>query len=207
MIPALRPALPAARALVRPGGLAWTLAFALAAAGGLLADEPRGRLLAAPLLVTAVALLATARNWSVVRRQAETALLFAGLVLAGVIMTKAPAAVRIGLTPVVLTMTVLAVLAVAEWRFAPDHGQPGMRRAFVETAYRTLWAGSGMVLALATLAGLAPADAWHRPLLTGLGAFLGYGCSLWLRPRWIVFNRPAPVAAPRDPADWWKDES
>jgi hypothetical protein len=194
------------RSMAKPGWLAWLPAFVLVAAGWLLAGDARGRLLAAPLLVTAVGLLATARNWSVVRRQAEMAMLFAGLVMAGVLLAKAPAALRVGLTPVVLTMTVLAVLVIGEWRFAPDDGQAGMRRAFVEAAYRTLWAGCGMGGALGVLACYASEDAWHGPLLTGLGAFWGYGCSVWRRPRLIIFTRRPRIVSPHDAADWWKDD-
>lgn len=114
------------RALAAPGLLPWL------ATGGLLAvtllaafTSPGGRLLAPPLLASAVLLLATGRSWSLRRADVERVGLSLLPALVCLLLVRLPAPFALALIPPLTLAAILGVLAAGAWRFAPDEGQTG----------------------------------------------------------------------------------
>lgn len=109
----------------------------------------------APLLATAILLLATARAWIARRTFVEGVTLSALILLARLGLEPLPVIVRHALVPLATAASAWLALAQAEWRFAPDCGQRGWAWIFYATARPAFAAalGTAAFLLLASLAG------------------------------------------------------
>ena len=205
---------PVALTFAKPGGLAWTLVLTLAGCAWLLRSTAAGQMWSAVIVASTTLLLATARSWRGCRRTNERISLVAGITLVGLFIVRTPPTLQIGLTPVLLTLTVLVVLSWHEWRFAPDHGQEGIYWAVAESARGTLWAGLGMSVAMMANAIVDPECLWLHTLLFGGGALVGRNFGLLVAPTCYAANssldstrlthKRGSIEDPSSSADWWK---
>lgn len=114
------------RALAAPGLLPWLATGGLLAATLLAAfTSPGGRLLAPPLLASAVLLLATGRSWVLRRPDVERVGLALLPALVCLLLVRLPTPFALALIPPLTLGAILGVLAAGAWRFAPDEGQTG----------------------------------------------------------------------------------
>ena len=98
----------------------------------------------APLLATAVLLLATGSSWRARRRWVELVGLGAGISLLAFLLSWLPRVIFIAALPSASILTALLVFAGCEWRFAPDYGQTGFTWAIHAAVRPTLVAALGV---------------------------------------------------------------
>jgi hypothetical protein len=106
----------------------------------------------APLLATAVLLLATARAWRARRLFVEVVVLVIGLGFATAALAPLPAEIFRGLLPMAAVGAAWAACAHAEWRFAPDCGQRGFAWAWPAAAGRAALLALGAALLISPIA-------------------------------------------------------
>jgi hypothetical protein len=108
----------------------------------------------APLLATAILLLATARAWRARRLMVELVSLALTLGIVAATLAPLPSVVFRGLLPLAAVFSAWVAGAHAEWRFAPDHGQRGFAWAWTAAAGRTVLLALGATLLVAPAAWL-----------------------------------------------------
>jgi hypothetical protein len=106
----------------------------------------------APLLATAVLLLATARTWRTRRLMVEIVGLVMGFAFAAAVLAPLPPVVFRALLPLACIRAAWAACAHAEWRFAPDCGQSGFAWAWPAAAGRTALLALGAALLVSPVA-------------------------------------------------------
>lgn len=128
-------------------------------------------LLTPPLLTTALLLLATGSTWRARRLWFESIGLGTGLILLALALGWLPRLVAAGILPSASICVAWLVLALSEWRFAPDRGQTGFAWALQATLRPTLGTGFGAAAGFAPL--LICADSSHLPVIQPPVLFIG----------------------------------
>ena len=129
------------------------------------------RLYLAPVLATAVLLLATGSSWRPQRPLAETIGLAAGVLLLTLALAGLPPVVFGAALPTASVLMTWLVLAGSEWQFAPDSGQSGWTWTIAAAARPALGAGCGAMAGFVPL--LCLRENPHFPLLNALAVLTG----------------------------------
>ena len=106
----------------------------------------------APLLATAVLLLATARTWRAHRVVVESVAFLVALAFAVAALAPLPPVVFRALLPLACIAAAWAACAHAEWRFAPDIGQSGFAWAWPAAAGRATLLALGAAVLISPIA-------------------------------------------------------
>jgi hypothetical protein len=126
-------------------------------------SSPAITIATAPLLVTAILLLATSRTWRARRMFVEHVMLAALTFLAAAALSPLPPVVFNATLPLAAVVSAWLAFAHAAWRFAPDFGQRGVAWVFHTAAAPALPAALGAAIAI------VPAGWLNRHSLLPLG--------------------------------------